>query len=183
MSADVIIDDKVSSETLDVTEFESLGVFETPQPSIPEEPAPETISTVAKFSEVAVKEDGTFVVTLDGNRSHVSRQYDNALFEAVTQYLKDGGESSPYSEDIVVKADPLVLAKYWVEVQIKASENIVSQYRDARDMEDELPITSTQFTALLNWRKAVRDWPKSELYPQEDSKPITPDWLVKVLAG
>ncbi|WP_207203837.1 hypothetical protein [Pseudomonas sp. TH31] len=153
---------------------------ETPTP--PSEPSsPATANVIVSFSDVAVKKDGTYVVTVAGNRCHVTKGYNAPLYKAVRVYLKAGGDFTEYAEDIIVESDPLMLARLWVEMNLQKSESIVSQYRDARDLGEDPPITPDQFTALLMWRKAVREWPKEKDYPAESGQPSVPDWLKPVL--
>ncbi|ARA80081.1 hypothetical protein ACDH60_12800 [Pseudomonas ficuserectae] len=133
------------------------------------------------FTDVTVKTDGTFVVTVNGNRSHVTQDYNPPLYQAVRQYLDNGGLSSEYAEDIVVQSDPGLLAKLWIEASLKASDKLVSEYRDARDLGGVLPITAEQFTQLLTWRQAVREWPLVSGYPDKATQPATPDWIEAVV--
>ncbi|QLG94899.1 hypothetical protein HZF02_24480 [Pseudomonas yamanorum] len=163
-----------------MTEEIEIVTQETPTPPV-EPPVTAPAALMVSFSEVSVKKDGTFVVTIDGNRCHVTKEYNDSLYKAVRAYLKSGGDFTKYAEDIVVESDPLVLARLWVETSLQTSENIVAQYRDARDLGDETPITSEQFTGLLAWRKAVREWPKEKNYPAVSSQPNAPDWLKAVL--
>ncbi|KPB24175.1 hypothetical protein [Pseudomonas amygdali] len=143
----------------------------------PEEP----VALGVSFSEVATKNDGSFVITVAGNRCHVTQDYNPPLYQAVVDYLDAGGHATEYAEDIVVQADPALLAKLWVELRLKVSDNLVSQYRDARDLGGELPITPEQFTQLLTWRQAVREWTQVPGYPKEATQPITPDWIEAVV--
>jgi 2-phospho-L-lactate guanylyltransferase (CobY/MobA/RfbA family) len=136
---------------------------------------------ITPFTDVAVKTDGTFVVTLNGNRSHVTQDYNPPLYQAVRQYLDNGGTSSEYAEDIIVQSDLGLLAKLRIESSLKASEKLVSEYRDARDLGGALPITTEQFTQLLTWRQAVREWPQVPGYPDEASQPVTPGWIEAVV--
>ncbi|MBA1229256.1 hypothetical protein G7013_06305 [Pseudomonas viridiflava] len=146
----------------------------------------ETIHDVSQptntpFTDVAVKTDGTFVVTVNGNRCHVTQDYNPPLYQAVRHYLDKGGASSEYAEDIVVQPDPALLARLWIEASLKASEALVSEYRDARDLDGALPITTKQFSELLTWRQAVREWPQVAGYPIEASRPDVPAWIQTVL--
>lgn len=135
-----------------------------------------TVLTV-EFGDVSVKDDGSFVVTVASNRCHVTRDYNPSLYEAVEGFLSNGGSYSKYAEDIVVESDPLVLARLWIDTKLKATENIVSQYRDARDLGRALPITPEQFTELLTWRQDVREWPQATGYPAEATQPTAPGWI------
>ncbi|KWS32222.1 hypothetical protein [Pseudomonas syringae] len=160
----------------DVT-LETLEEVLPPIFAAPEEP----VTLGVSFSEVATKTDGSFVITVAGNRCHVTQDYNPPLYQAVVDYLDAGGHATEYAEDIVVQADPALLAKLWVELRLKVSDNLVSQYRDARDLDGELPITPEQFTQLLTWRQSVREWPQLPGYPKETTQPVTPDWIEAVV--
>lgn len=160
----------------DVT-LESPEEVLPPMFAAPEEP----IALGVAFSDVALKNDGSFVITVAGNRCHVTQDYNPPLYQSVVDYLDAGGQATEYAEDIVVQADPALLAKLWVELRLKVSDNLVSQYRDARDLGGELPVTPEQFTQLLTWRQAVRDWPQVPGYPKETTQPVTPDWIEAVV--
>ncbi|QXG41336.1 hypothetical protein [Pseudomonas viridiflava] len=138
---------------------------------------------VAAFDDVAVKDDGSFVVTVAGNRCHVTQDYNPPLYQAVLDYLDQGGASSEYAEDIVVESDPAMLARLWIEASLKASESLVSEYRDARDLGGALPITAKRFSELLTWRQKVREWPQAAGYPIEASRPDVPAWIQTVLTN
>ena len=144
-------------------------------------PAVPPAQVTATFSDVSVKIDKTFVVTVAGNRCHVTQGYNEPLYQAVRTYLEEGGQFTAYAEDIVVVPDPNVLARLWVETSLQTSETLVAQYRDARDLGVTTLITVEQFSALLAWRQAVREWPKSKGYPAESSRPDAPEWLSTVL--
>ncbi|WP_122679277.1 hypothetical protein [Pseudomonas viridiflava] len=153
--------------------------FLPPVFAAPEEPA----AIGMTFSDVALKTDGSFVITVAGNRCHVTEDYNPPLYQAVRDYLEQGGSSSDYAEDIVVQSDPALLARLWIEASLKTSETLVSEYRDARDLGGALPITAKQFSELLTWRQAVREWPQVAGYPIEASRPEVPVWIQTVLTN
>ncbi|OEC65138.1 hypothetical protein A7D21_33240 [Pseudomonas sp. AP19] len=161
-------------------EVKDINVVE-PVALVDESPVVPPAEVMVTFSDVSVKTDKTFVVTIAGNRCHVTQDYNEPLFQAVRAYLDDGGKFSKYSEDVVVESDPLVLARLWAETSLQTSETLVAQYRDSRDLGGITPITAVQFTALLTWRQALRDWPKAKRYPAESSRPNSPEWLSAVL--
>ncbi|MCI4604081.1 hypothetical protein [Pseudomonas fluorescens] len=160
-----------------IEEFENAGVAAP----IDDSPSAPPAEVMVMFSDVSVKADKTFVVTVAGNRCHVTQDYNKPLYQAIRAYLDEGGKFSKYAEDVVVESDPLVLARLWAETSLQNTEALVSQYRDARDLEGPTPITAEQFTGLLTWRQAVREWPKAKRYPAESSRPNAPQWLSAVL--
>ncbi|MBC8881711.1 MULTISPECIES: hypothetical protein [Pseudomonas] len=159
----------------------SLNTLEEVLPPLDQAPVQEPETVAVMFTDVALKNDGSFVITVAGNRCHVTQDYNPPLYQAVVDYLDTGGHATEYAEDVVVQSDPGLLARLWVELRLKVSDNLVSQYRDARDLGGELPITPEQFTQLLTWRQAVREWPQVPGYPKETTQPVTPDWIEAVV--
>lgn len=160
-----------------IEEFEENGVAAP----IEDSPSVPPAEVMVMFSDVSVKPDKTYVVTVAGNRCHVTQDYNKPLYQAIRAYLDDGGKFSKYAEDVFVDSDPLVLARLWAETRLQNTEALVAQYRDARDLGGTTPITAEQFTALLTWRQALREWPKAKRYPAESSRPDAPEWLSEVL--
>ncbi|MFJ4392758.1 hypothetical protein [Pseudomonas soli] len=132
------------------------------------------------FSDVSLKNDGSYVVTISGYRTHITADYNPPMFEAIQEFVEKGGHWSIYDEDVVVKTDPQLLAQLWSERQLQISEQVVAEYRDARDLEQPTEITSEQFSELLAWRQRLRGWQKTPEYPELDKRPVAPTWLKSV---
>lgn len=133
----------------------------------------------SELTEVCRKQDGSFVVTLNGYRTHVTRNYNPPLHQAVLQYVEQGGDCQPYDEDVLLQAAPEILASAWIEQQLTVTEQIVSEYRDARDLLLPTAISTEQFSELLSWRQAIRAWPKTDEYPL--TPPLSPSWMSEVV--
>lgn len=52
-------------------------------------------------------------------------------------------------------------------------------FRDAEELEvgEGTTLRSEEFKQLLAYRQALRDWPNDPGFPQENSRPVEPDWL------
>ncbi len=68
-------------------------------------------------------------------------------------------------------------ARRWRDSQLTVSEWVVTRHRDEVDMAMKTTITTQQFSGLLKYRQALRDWPTAEGFPSEDLRPNAPDWL------
>lgn len=68
-------------------------------------------------------------------------------------------------------------ARRWRDSQLTMSEWVVTRHRDEVDMAMKTTITTQQFSGLLKYRQALRDWPTVEGFPSENLRPNAPDWL------
>lgn len=67
--------------------------------------------------------------------------------------------------------------RLWRDRQLTTTEWVVTRHRDEVDMAMKTTITTQQFSGLLKYRQALRDWPTVEGFPSEDLRPNAPDWL------
>ncbi|MFI8431000.1 phage tail assembly chaperone [Pseudomonas sp. NPDC078863] len=74
-------------------------------------------------------------------------------------------------------AEQVEKARRWRDSQLTVSEWVVTRHRDEVDMAMKTTITTQQFSGLLKYRQALRDWPTAEGFPSEDLRPNAPDWL------
>lgn len=70
-----------------IEEFENAGVAAP----IDDSPSAPPAEVMVMFSDVSVKADKTFVVTVAGNRCHVTQDYNKPLYQAIRAYLDEGG--------------------------------------------------------------------------------------------
>ncbi|PXB70474.1 phage tail protein, partial [Pseudomonas aeruginosa] len=43
-------------------------------------------------------------------------------------------------------------------------------------------LTDEQYQTLQTYRRALRDWPESERFPQSEYRPAQPEWLLGALS-
>jgi len=107
------------------------------------------------------------------------------LYERMLRVREEGGQVVPDEDGIPVAAPALLpsgevlaeKARRWRDGVISASEWVVARHRDEMDMAQETMITPEQFSELLRYRQALRDWPTVEGFPSADRRPKEPDWL------
>ena len=107
------------------------------------------------------------------------------VYERMSRVREEGGRVVPDEEGIPIAAPALLptseelaeKARRWRDGVISASEWIVARHRDEIDMAQETMITPEQFSELLRYRQALRDWPTAEGFPAADLRPTPPDWL------
>lgn len=113
------------------------------------------------------------------------REVSVEVFERMSRVRQEGGRVVPDEEGLPIAAPALLptseqLAEKergWRDGVISASEWIVARHRDEIDMAQETMITPEQFSELLRYRQALRDWPTVEGFPSADRRPKEPDWL------
>lgn len=66
------------------------------------------------------------------------------------------------------------LGRIWRNGELVASDPLIVRHRDERDMELKTTMTAAQFSALLLYRQRLRDWPATEGFPAEASRPEAP---------
>lgn len=86
--------------------------------------------------------------------------------------VKDSGESESLA----------VLERRWRDAELSRHEWLVTRHRDDREMGLEAVLTEEQFSELLVFRRALRDWPESALFPKSEYRPTEPEWLAAQLA-
>ncbi|VVO02974.1 hypothetical protein PS834_02815 [Pseudomonas fluorescens] len=107
------------------------------------------------------------------------------VFERMLRVREEGGRVVPDEDGLPIAAPALLptteeLAekeRRWRDQVITTSEWIVTRHRDEVDMGQETQITPEQFSELLRYRQALRDWPTAEGFPAADLRPTPPDWL------
>ncbi|WP_289138884.1 phage tail assembly chaperone [uncultured Pseudomonas sp.] len=107
------------------------------------------------------------------------------VFERMLRVREEGGRVVPDEDGLPIAAPALLptseeLAekeRRWRDQVISTSEWIVTRHRDEVDMGQETQITPEQFSELLRYRQALRDWPTAEGFPAADLRPTRPEWL------
>lgn len=113
------------------------------------------------------------------------REVSVEVFERMLRVREQGGRVIPDEDGLPIAAPPLPptseeLAekeRRWRDRVISTTEWIVTRHRDEVDMGQETMITPEQFSELLRYRQALRDWPTVEGFPNVDLRPNPPGWL------
>ena len=113
------------------------------------------------------------------------REVSVEVFERMLRVRELGGRVIPDEDGLPIAAPPLLptseeLAekeRRWRDRVISTTEWIVTRHRDEVDMGQETMITPEQFSELLRYRQALRDWPTVEGFPNVDLRPNPPGWL------
>jgi len=113
------------------------------------------------------------------------REVSVEVFERMLRVREQGGRVVPDEDGLPIAAPPLLptseeLAdkeRRWRDRVISTTEWIVTRHRDEVDMGQETMITPEQFSEVLRYRQALRDWPTVEGFPNVDLRPNPPLWL------
>lgn len=69
-------------------------------------------------------------------------------------------------------------ARAWRDGEIARTQWLVQRHRDQLDLVAvDTSLTGEQFTALLSYRQALRDWPTAADFPAESGRPVAPAFL------
>ncbi|MDD1975297.1 phage tail assembly chaperone [Pseudomonas tussilaginis] len=118
-----------------------------------------------------------------------AKEIDDDRYQAVIANPERGkvrghdAEGLPILIDLeAVDLSPEYLAareRAWRDAQVSATEWLITRYRDEQDMQLATTLTAEQFTELLTYRQALRDWPQSGLFPDTEQRPVAPPWIAE----
>ncbi|WP_449105571.1 phage tail assembly chaperone [Pseudomonas mohnii] len=83
-----------------------------------------------------------------------------------------------FSTPAMASPDELAaLERVWRDGQLAGNQWLTARHRDELDLGDTPTLTAAQFSELLTYRKALRDWPQGDLFPLAERRPVAPLWL------
>jgi len=86
----------------------------------------------------------------------------------------------PEAVDRVVPPEQLIaFERDWRDSEIRNTEWLVARHRDEQDLQLSPTLTTGQFSELLAYRQALRDWPLSEHFPDSQHRPVAPPWIAE----
>ena len=65
----------------------------------------------------------------------------------------------------------------WRNTQIERIKWLRDRHRDQQELGVDTSLTGAQFTELLAYMQALRDWPQSEAFPDSAQRPVAPPWI------
>jgi hypothetical protein len=68
----------------------------------------------------------------------------------------------------------------WRDGELAEQVWLRDRHRDQIELGVETTLTAEQFTELLAYMQALRDWPQSEAFPDSSVRPVAPDFLASV---
>ncbi|MCK9802454.1 phage tail assembly chaperone [Pseudomonas sp. MAFF 302030] len=86
----------------------------------------------------------------------------------------------PYLVDApAVVADLAGLEREWRDTELSTVMWLRERHRDQLEIEVEPTLSGEQFTELLIYMQALRDWPQSPDFPQSAHRPVAPPWIAE----
>jgi len=76
-----------------------------------------------------------------------------------------------------LKARLVESARAWRNDEISKVSWLRDRHRDELDLGKALTLTGEQFSELLTYMQALRDWPESREFPEAESRPVAPGWV------
>lgn len=65
----------------------------------------------------------------------------------------------------------------WRDGALQAVAWLRERHRDQQDIGADTTLNPEQFTELLVYIQALRDWPQSSEFPDKEYRPLPPDWI------
>ncbi|WP_092454183.1 phage tail assembly chaperone [Pseudomonas sp. NFACC45] len=125
-------------------------------------------------------ENGTVVETTDVDPTE--RFHPDLLWRACPEdvrpnwTLTDGEFSLPPAVSTSEQAD---IERVWRNYELQSTEWLATRHRDEQDIGHETTLTTVQYSELLGYRQALRDWPQTVTFPSTESRPIAPPWIAE----
>lgn len=69
----------------------------------------------------------------------------------------------------------------WRDNQLGETDALVARHRDELEI-GPTTLSGDQYQELQAYRRALRDWPGAERFPQSDNRPLQPEWLLGALS-
>ncbi|MGY2363467.1 phage tail assembly chaperone [Pseudomonas azotoformans] len=65
----------------------------------------------------------------------------------------------------------------WRDIEVSRAAVLRDRHRDQLEIGADTALTSDQFTELLMYMQALRDWPQSSHFPDAEHRPVAPAWI------
>lgn len=72
-----------------------------------------------------------------------------------------------------------VAEREWRDQAMTPAFSMRDRHRDEQDMGNATTLTAEQFTELLVYIQALRDWPQSPDFPSSAQRPLAPPWFAE----
>lgn len=87
---------------------------------------------------------------------------------------EDAPELSVVSPSQMVTAE-----RAWRDGELLGVKWLRERHRDQLEIEVATTLSGEQFTALLVYMQALRDWPQSPDFPASQLRPVAPGWIAE----
>jgi hypothetical protein len=125
-------------------------------------------------------ENGTVVETTDIDP--IERFHPDLFWQACPTGTRPGWtlEEDEFLPPPTIPASDLADAeRVWRNNELQSTEWLVTRHRDEQALERPPTLTSEQYSELLIYRQALRDWPQTGDFPDVEFRPIAPSWIAE----
>ncbi|WP_246882696.1 phage tail assembly chaperone [Pseudomonas sp. MWU349] len=67
--------------------------------------------------------------------------------------------------------------RVWRNGEVDNVKWLRERHRDEQDLQKTTTLSDAQFTELLSYLQALRDWPQSDVFPDVAERPAAPPWI------
>ncbi|WP_256822141.1 MULTISPECIES: phage tail assembly chaperone [unclassified Pseudomonas] len=130
---------------------------------------------------VEVDQRFTFGLTDNGGVEISRENHAQLLAESATgKVLRPGKKGEPVASNPAPPSsgDQQERERIWRTGELARYEWVVTRHRDEQDMGGGTTLIVQQFAELLKYRQALREWPSADVFPDADSRPAPPSWLL-----
>ncbi|NWC92610.1 MULTISPECIES: phage tail assembly chaperone [unclassified Pseudomonas] len=137
----------------------------------------EPVAPAAQVGDIQRRKDNSYTVTLNGYPFHVTEQDTPEVYQQVLADIAAGASVTDYADPVPSDEQLAATARAWRDGEISVSQWLVDRHRDQVEAGAATTLTADQFSALLVYRQALRDWPAVTDFPADATKPAAPGWL------
>ncbi|MEB0045757.1 MULTISPECIES: phage tail assembly chaperone [unclassified Pseudomonas] len=94
--------------------------------------------------------------------------------------LSVGSDRLPERTLLVAQTDEDI-ARAWRDKALEMSQWLVNRDNEEMEMGEGTTLSAIEFKELLAYRRLLRDWPSMARFPDVESLPAEPEWLVDAL--
>ncbi|WP_443693039.1 hypothetical protein ACRZ5O_06765 [Pseudomonas protegens] len=122
--------------------------------------------------------DGTFIIELNSYPFHATASETPEVFERVKTMIDRGEPVTVYVAPPQVD-DQSQQARTWRDGEIERVKWLRERHRDELDRNRSTTLSGEQFVQLLDYIQALRDWPQSTDFPDDQRRPAAPPWIAE----
>lgn len=126
------------------------------------------------------KADGSFIVECNGFPFHATQEGTPLAFKQILDMI-DAGEPVADFEEQLPPEDPEAVERFWRDGQIEAVRWLRERHLDELTLVVETTLTGEQFSQLLEYLNALRNWPQSAFFPNNARRPAPAPWILDYL--
>lgn len=136
---------------------------------------------LATIKNIQRKADGTFIVECNGYPFHATAIDTPDIHAQVLDMIEAGEPFTEFVEPTPSVTDQQVVERDWRDSELERSRWLRERHRDEQELQVETTLSSENFSELLAWFQALRDWPQSSAFPSSEQRPQRPAWLAGYL--